>query len=435
MNGRPHARLIAALLVAAGGAASMCSPARGSELPFPSQQRQSDRGAPLPFASAPTRPAGLCIIDSGLTLNPDLEPVVVDREALDGGDPGDVDPGLHGTRMAMEAAAVPSNGWGMVGAAPGAVRIVSIRATNTADGLSFNAYKQGMLLCEIRAATYNIKIISLSVGFQGTPAPEQIAQLEDAVTKARSTYGLDVVAAAGNEGASQISYPAAAPGVLAVGASNAQREPCAFSNTGPQLALLAPGCDLEEANPLTGTVEYNEAGTSFSEADDAAVLAALRAYRPDLGPEQAEQLMRSTAAAAGGVLDVSALFRAAGLGGVIADGEAHGPKPQLTPSSTLVNPPAAKPTAKHRALLAKPRVRIRQHGKTFVVRLLNLPRGDRLAATLLGPRHHTHRHLLRRISTIRRTISLPVIHAGLLLLSYTDPAGRAVSPQASYPLR
>jgi Subtilase family len=428
-------RLAGAAIAAGTFAVALGAPAVGSELPFPSQQRQSDRGAPLPFASAPTRPAGLCIIDSGLTLNPDLEPVVVDREALDGGDPGDVDPGLHGTRMAMEAAAVPGNGWGMVGAAPGAVRIVSIRATNTADGLSFNAYKQGMLLCEIRAATYNIKVISLSVGFQGTPPPEQLSQLEDAVTEARSTYGLDVVAAAGNEGASQVSYPAAAPGVLAVGASNAQREPCAFSNTGPQLALLAPGCDLEEANPLTGTVEYNEAGTSFSEADDAAVLAALRAYRPDLGPEQAEQLMRSTAAAAGGVLDVSALFRAAGLGGVIADGEAHEPKPQLTPAPTQARSPATTPTAKRRAHLVKPRVRIRRRGKILTVRLLNLPRGDRLAASLLGPRHHTHRHLLRRISTIRRTISLPVIHAGLLVLSYTDPAGRAVSSQASYPLR
>jgi len=427
----------AVAIALAGAALAGCSPdaamAVASELPFPSQQRVSDRGAFLSFASAPAEPAGLCIIDSGLTPNPDLEPVVVDREALDGGDPGDVDPGLHGTRMAMEAAAVPGNGWGMVGAAPGAVRIVSIRATNTADALSFNAYKQAMLLCELRAAKYNIKVISLSVGFQGTPTPEQLAQLEDAVKDARARFGMDVVAAAGNEGAPQISYPAAAPGVLAVGASDAQREPCAFSNTGPQLALPAPGCDLEEANPLTGAVEYNEAGSSFSAADDAAVLAALRAYRPDLGPEQAEQLMRSTAAAAGGVLDVTALFRAAGLGGVIADGEAH--EPQLTPTLTLASSPAAKPTAKHRALLAKPRVRIRRHGETFVVRLLNLPRGDSLTATLLGPRHHTHRHLLRRVSMIRRTISLPVIHAGLLLLSYADPAGRAVSPQASYPLR
>jgi hypothetical protein len=427
-------RLAAVMLAVAAGVVFCAPPADGAELPFPSHQLVADRGAFLPFASPPAEPAGLCIIDSGLTLNPDLEPVVVDREALDGGDPGDVSPDLHGTRMAMEAAAVPGDGWGMIGAAPGAVRIVSIRATSTADALTFNAYKQAVLLCEQRAARYNIKVISLSVGFQGTPVPEQLAQLEDVVQDARAHYGIDVAAAAGNEGASQVSYPAAAPGVLAVGASDAQRERCAFSNTGPQLALLAPGCDLEEANPLTGAVEYDEAGASFAEADAAAVLAALRAYRPDLGPEEAEQLMRSTAAAVSGVLDVTALFQAAGLGGVIADGEAHEPTSTLAPAPMLAGSPATGAPAKHRTSPIKPRVRIRRHGKMLLVRLLNLPRGDRLAATLLGPRHHGHRRLLRRVSTGRRRIALPAIHAGLLLLSYTDPAGHAVSSQVSYAL-
>jgi hypothetical protein len=430
---RVAGRLTGTAVLAVAFAAALAAPAAGSELPFPSQQRVSDRGAALPFASAPAQPAGLCIIDSGLTLNPDLASVVVDRESLDGGHPGDVDPGLHGTRMAMEAAAVPGSDWGMVGAAPSAVRIVSIRATSTEDALSFTAYKQAMLLCELRAARFNIKVISLSVGFQGTPTAEQLVQLEDAVTEARSTYGLDVVAASGNEGASRISYPAAAPGVLAVGASNAQREPCAFSNTGPQLALLAPGCDIDEANPLTGAAEYDQAGSSFSAANDAAVLAAVRAYRPDLGPEAAEQLMRSTSEIAGGVLDVGALFRAAGLGGVIADGEAHEPT-ALASAPTMAVLPSASPTAKHRARLVELRVRIRRRGKMLVVRLLNLPRGDRTVATLLGPRHGSHRRLLRRITSARRTISLSAVHAALLLLDYTDPAGHIVSSRASYTL-
>lgn len=425
--------LTSTAILAGTVAAALVAPALGSELPFPPQERVSDRGAALSFATAPARPAGLCIIDSGLTLNPDLAPVVVDREALDGGDPGDVDPGLHGTRMAMEAAAVPGNDWGMVGAAPSAVRIVSIRATSTEDALSFNDYKQAMLLCELRAARYDIRVISLSVGFQGTPTAEQLAQLEDAITEARSTYKLDVVAAAGNEEASRISYPAAAPGVLAVGASNAQREPCAFSNTGPQLVLLAPGCDLEEANPLTGAAEYDQAGSSFSEVDDAAVLAAVRAYRSDLGPEAAEQLMRSTAAAAGGVLDVSALFRAAGLGGVIADGEAHEPT-ELASAPTTTIPPEASPTAKHRVRLVKLRVRILRRGKMLVMRLLNLPRGDRTAATLLGPRHGDRRRPLSRLTSARRTISLSAIHDALLLLDYIDPAGHVISSRATYAL-
>jgi len=426
-------QLLLAALAAAWCAAAFCTPALGTELPFPSQQLQSDHGAFLAFATPPIQPAGLCIIDSGLTLNPDLQPVVVDREALDGGNPGDVAPDLHGTRMAMEAVSIASNNWGMVGAAPGAVRIVSIRATNTADTLSFGAYKQAMLLCEQQSQTYDIKVISLSVGFQGTPSPEQLAELQDAVQDARTRYGIDVVAAAGNEGSGQISYPAAAPGVLAVGAANAQREPCAFSNTGPQLALLAPGCDLEEANPLSGAAEYDYAGTSQATAITAAVLAALRAYRPDLSPEAAEQLMRSTAAAAGGVLDVTALFQAAGLQAVIAEGEAREPKPAAPAASV---PTAVTPAAVHRTRrMIRPRVRIRRRGKALVMDLQNLPHGDRAIVDVLGPPRRGHRHRVLQLSSSHRSISLPAVHGGLLALIYRDPAGSPVSYDASYRLR
>jgi len=424
---------LAAVTLAAAASIVLCAPAAyGEELPFPSHQLQADRGAFLPFASPPAQPAGVCIIDSGVDLNPDTQPVVVDREALDGGNPGDVSPDLHGTRMAMEAAAVPGNDWGMVGAAPGAVRIISIRATNTEDGLSFQAYRQGVLACELNARVYDIKVISLSIGFQGTPTPEQQSELQDAIVDALSRLGMNVVAAAGNEGAAQISYPASAPGVIAVGAADAQRERCAFSNTGPQLALLAPGCDLDEANPLTGAAEYDQAGTSFAEAEVAAVLGALRAYRPDLSGEQAEELLKQTASAAGGVLDVTALFDAAGLASVVADGEAN----ELllaSPAPSAPLPVAAVPTARQ-TRLARPRVRIRRHGKSMIVRLFNLPRGDRGTITLFGARRHAHRRRVRRVSTARRTIRLPAVAGGLLLVAYSDPSGHALPSSASYPV-
>ena len=417
------ATLAASLLTLTGLSWAAVAPVAAGSENYPAQ-RQSDRGTALSYAPAPARPAGLCIIDSGLTLTPALQPVVVDREALDGGDPGDVDPALHGTRMAIEAAAVPASP--IVGAAPSAVRIVSIRATNAANELSFDAYKQAMLLCELRATSYNIRVISLSIGFQGTPTPEQTAQLEDAVADARNRFGIDVVAAVGNDSSPRISYPAAEPGVLAVGAANAQREPCSFSNTGAQLALLAPGCDLEAPNPLTGAIEYDEAGTSFSAVDVAAVLAALRAYRPDLDAEAAEQLLRQTAT--GGVLDVGALFAEAGLGAVIAGGEAN--EPTLTPPPATTDPQPHRP-----ALRGRPRIQTLRRGKMLIVRLLDLPHGDLIAATLLGPRHNNRRRRLSKISTYRHTIRLPVVRGDLLRLVYLDSAGRVISQQASVLLR
>ena len=429
---RQPARVTAMAVAVIWWATAICAPTFASELPFPTSQLQSDRGAFLPFVAPPSQPAAVCLIDSGVDVNPDTQPVLVDREALDGGDPGDVDPALHGTRMTMEAAAAAGNEWGMVGAAPTAVRIVSIRATSTTDGLSFGAYKQAILLCELRASTYDIKVISLSVGFQGSPGPEELAELQDAVQNARTRYSIDVVAAAGNESSAEISYPAAAPGVLAVGAADAQRERCAFSNTGSQLALLAPGCDLEEANPLSGSPEYDYAGTSQATAITAAVLAALRAYRPDLSPEGAEQLLRGTAAAAGAVLDVTALFRAAGLGGLIAEGEAREPRPAL-PAASI--PAPVKPAAAHPTRLIRPRVRLRRHGKTLIVDLQNLPHGDHAIVKLLGPRLHRHRHRVRQISSKHRTVSLPEVHGGMLTVVYRNPAGQPVSNGSSYRLR
>lgn len=72
------------------------------------------------------QPAGLCLVDTGVNVNPDTESVVVDRTAIDGGSGNDVSPTTHGTLLAMMAGA-PANGWGMVGTAPHSIQIVSVR--------------------------------------------------------------------------------------------------------------------------------------------------------------------------------------------------------------------------------------------------------------------------------------------------------------------
>jgi serine protease len=52
-----------------------------------------------------------------------------------------------------------------------------------------------------------------------------------------------VVAAAGNTGRRGVLYPAAQPGVLAVGATDASGRRTFYSSYGPELALAAPGGD------------------------------------------------------------------------------------------------------------------------------------------------------------------------------------------------
>ena len=99
------------LILVSLGSLVMAATAGGEQL----SSQVADRGRWLPFVPAPPQPGGICMIDSGVEINPDTQPEVIAREALDGGDPGDVSPIKHGTLMAMEASA-PANGWGMIGA-------------------------------------------------------------------------------------------------------------------------------------------------------------------------------------------------------------------------------------------------------------------------------------------------------------------------------
>jgi hypothetical protein len=387
-----------------------------------SAQAWNDNGAWLPFAPAPAKPAGICLIDSGVNENPDTTAQLDGRTALDGGNPADVSPTAHGTLMAMEASA-PPNGWGMIGAAPGAVRVLSVRAESTGDSLTFGAYKQAIVECQRlaeRRPELDVKVISMSIGFQTAPSYEQLAQLEDAANSAR-TSGLDLVAAAGDEGAPALSYPAAVSPIVSVGAYGGGRVACPFSNGGGTgAAILAPGCGLIEASPVTGAPLKEYGGTSQATAIVAGVLGALRAYEPQLSPAAAEEALTTTARANGG-LDVAASFRAAGLSYLVHAGELNEPGALAA---------AQQPTAEHPRLRdpAPPRVRLVRRRGQWVLRLLNLPRGASAAVRV------TRLLRARAINSLRLLTRHPIIRfraRGPLTVTVSYRAGAQRSPATS----
>jgi subtilisin family serine protease len=89
-----------------------------------------------------------------------------------------------------------------------------------------------------------VQVVNLSIGGAGPPEPQ-----EQALFQALIDAGISVVAAMGNEASSQPSYPAAIPGVIAVGATALDDSRADFSNIGPHIALCAPGVSIWSTLP------------------------------------------------------------------------------------------------------------------------------------------------------------------------------------------
>ena len=361
----------------------------------PPAQAVADDGVFLPYAAAPARPVGVCIVDSGVDVNRDTQGQIAFREAIDGGDPGDVAANKHGTRMAMMAAAAV-NGWGMIGTAPGAVRIVSVRILSPgSDVVSYADFDRGITECQHYQPLYNIKVISLSLGgFSGG----EDASVQDQIDSARH-YGMNVLAAAGNDGTPTVDFPASYQPVLPVTAMGRSHGLCAFSDRSPAIRLLAPGCGLDSADPLTGTPRFGvEQGTSEATAIAAAALGALRAYRPDLTTDQAEGLLT---AAASGRLDIAAAFRAAGLSSVIASGAARAR--QYAPRLPL------------------PRASLGRRGRRLVLSLHGRPRGVWALVRVRGRRGPSGQvGTLRALEVKGPRISFPAAGAVSVSVRYAD---------------
>jgi subtilisin len=134
----------------------------------------------------------------------------------------------HGTHVAGTIAAV-YNSTGVVGIAPKA----SLYAVKVMDKNG-----AGMPSDIVRGIEWAIKngmnVLNMSIG---SPAPSEA--MHKAIKKAVAN-NITVVCASGNE-ATDVSYPAAFPETIAVGASDPNDDYAPFSNYGPQVDFIAPG--------------------------------------------------------------------------------------------------------------------------------------------------------------------------------------------------
>ncbi|MDF5718981.1 MAG: S8 family serine peptidase [Rhizonema sp. PD37] len=223
---------------------------------------------------------------------------------------------FHGTWVSGVIAAKPQNGEGVVGVAPNA-QILPVRVFGLNGSYTPSAYIEAIGYAAERGAD----VINLSLGatLPSQGEEEAIAQVLKAHPK------LVIVAASGNENSNQVSFPAAYPGVVAVGATNILGNRASYSNYGKGLDVVAPGGDLSTPGwlggiPTTGgtwldafwqgvpnpTSRWSSVidprgrywwveGTSFSTPAVAGVVALMKGENSQLNREGLVSVLKSTA--------------------------------------------------------------------------------------------------------------------------------------------
>ena len=150
-------------------------------------------------------------------------------------DPYPLDSDGHGTFVAGEIAEATNNHVGVTGLAYGA-SIMPVRVLNAAGWGYPATVAEGIRY----AVDHGAQVINLSLSFYLSMTAKQIPTLIAAIAYAHA-HNVVLVAAAGNDGADQIAYPARDPDVISVGASTEDGCLASYSNSGPQLDLTAPG--------------------------------------------------------------------------------------------------------------------------------------------------------------------------------------------------
>ncbi len=208
----------------------------------------------------------VAVIDTGVDMsNTDLAPKLNKAEAIVGGmiTSSAQDTNGHGTNVAGLVAATTNNGYGYA-AIGWDVHLLDYKIFPDANAFSdCQGADTGDEAAAIDdAVTSGASVISLSLGSPNDNGAGADTAEQDAIEAAIGA-GVTVVAAAGNEfdgmgGGLSLDYPAAYPGVIAVGASavtDSQANSYAsitsegaasYSNSGP--TLLAPGGDATGGN-------------------------------------------------------------------------------------------------------------------------------------------------------------------------------------------
>ena len=237
---------------------------KGQLVPYGIKMVQADQ---LPDMDANAGNRTICIIDSGYdNTHEDLPHVhVTGEDDIGGAGKWDVDGTHHGTHVAGTIAAVNKRGVGVVGVLPN--KLVNLHIIKVFGDDGAWAYSSTLAAAAKKCQAAGANVISMSLGGPLPNATEKntFTQLQNA--------GILSIAAAGNGGNTQTSYPAGYVPVMSVAALDENMAWASFSQRNGDVEIAAPGVSVLSTVPMgagsdsaltVGSTEYAPGGMDGS---------------------------------------------------------------------------------------------------------------------------------------------------------------------------
>ncbi len=252
----------------------------------------------------------VAVVDDGIQMtHPDLQANVFGTGYdTENGTPSSVLRGNHGTSVAGIIAAAKNNGYGIAGVAP-SCKLISVSTSPYSNTNARKKKAEGINWAWQNGAD----VINCSWGWDPNLSFQVIDDaISNALTQGRGGKGCIVVFAVGNDGNSNVNYPANSnTKILAIGAATycGERKSSSScdnnngwgSNYGNSLDIMAPGIQITTID-RTGINGYDSGdytstfgGTSAAAPFVAGVAALMLSANPNLTVEQVNEIIEFTA--------------------------------------------------------------------------------------------------------------------------------------------
>jgi Subtilase family len=278
--------------------------------------------------------------------------------------------GVNGTAVASIIAGHghgTSDDSGVMGIAP-AAKILSVQVTleyndplNATTAIT-RRLPQAIADGIVYAANHGAKVIDLPLdpgtfGLAGDSAAAGGSPAELSAVRYALAKGAVLVAPAGDNGdtMNQVNYPAAYPGVIAVGAIGHDGQLASFSSVHSYVTLTAPGVDLMTATVLPAQAAgydpgYAPISTTAAAGGMVAGVAALIVSRyPDLPPSQVASALHKGATGAEATINAARAVQAAGLLAATIPASTVPASPKPTANPVRPHPSAHPAPVSHKA--------------------------------------------------------------------------------------